>query len=58
MAEGQVIKAVDMVAEEDLEKRIDRLTKEMKVAAKNLDFERAAGIRDQLKELRELRIFV
>jgi excinuclease UvrABC helicase subunit UvrB len=30
----------------------------MKDAAKNLDFERAAEIRDKLRELKEARIFV
>jgi excinuclease ABC subunit B len=49
---------LDMVAEEDLDKQITRLTKEMKDAAKNLDFERAAELRDRLRELKELRIFV
>jgi excinuclease ABC subunit B len=49
---------LDMVAEGDLDKQISRLTKEMKDAAKNLDFERAAELRDKLRELKELRIFV
>ncbi|HEY0139321.1 MAG TPA: excinuclease ABC subunit UvrB [Thermoanaerobaculia bacterium] len=43
---------------EDLDRSIARLTKEMKDAAKNLDFERAAEIRDKLRELKEARIFV
>ncbi len=43
---------------EDLDKAITRLTKEMKDAAKNLDFEKAAEIRDRLRELKEMRIFV
>jgi protein-arginine kinase activator protein McsA len=30
----------------------------MKDAAKNLDFEKAAEIRDKLRELKEIRIFV
>jgi excinuclease ABC subunit B len=49
---------LEMVADEDLDKTISRLTKEMKEAAKNLDFERAAEIRDRLRELKEMRIFV
>ncbi len=49
---------LDLVADEDLDKTISRLTKEMKEAAKNLDFEKAAEIRDRLKELKEIRIFV
>ena len=44
--------------DEDLDKAISRLTKEMKDAAKNLDFEKAAEIRDKLRELKEIRIFV
>jgi excinuclease ABC subunit B len=49
---------LDLVADEDIDKTISRLTKEMKEAAKNLDFEKAAEIRDRLRELKELRIFV
>jgi excinuclease ABC subunit B len=51
-------KKLDLVADEDIDKAISRLTKEMKDAAKNLDFEKAAEIRDRLRELKELRIFV
>jgi len=40
-----------------LEKKIVALEKEMKVAAKRLEFERAAALRDRLVELREIRIF-
>jgi excinuclease ABC subunit B len=49
---------LDLVADEDIDKAISRLTKEMKDAAKNLDFEKAAELRDRLRELKELRIFV
>jgi excinuclease ABC subunit B len=49
---------LDLADGEDLDKAISRLTKEMKDAAKNLDFERAAEIRDKLRELKEARIFV
>ncbi len=48
----------DLVADEDIDTTIARLTKEMKAAAKNLELERAAEIRDRLRELKELRIFV
>jgi excinuclease ABC subunit B len=48
----------DLVADQDIDKTIARLTREMKDAAKNLEFERAASLRDQLRELKELRIFV
>jgi len=53
----------DIVAEEmvdlgidtkDLPKLIDKLEKDMHKAAKILDFERAAEIRDKLKKLREM----
>ncbi len=53
----------DIVAEEmvdlgiekkDLPKLIDKLEKDMHKAAKILDFERAAQIRDQLKKLRQM----
>ncbi|HEX8251500.1 MAG TPA: excinuclease ABC subunit UvrB [Thermoanaerobaculia bacterium] len=49
---------LDIAGGEDIDKAISRLQKEMKDAAKNLDFERAAEIRDKLKELKEARIFV
>ena len=49
---------LDLAGEEDLDKAIARLSKEMKEAAKNLDFEKAAELRDRLRELKEMRIFV
>jgi excinuclease ABC subunit B len=49
---------LELAGEEDLDKSIARLTKEMKDAAKNLDFEKAAELRDRLRELKEMRIFV
>ena len=46
---------VDMgISKKDLPKLIDKLEKDMHKAAKILDFERAAEIRDQLKKLREM----
>ncbi len=48
------------VAEGDeipLSKRIERLEKEMKAAAKKLEFEQAAAYRDELKLLREQQIY-
>lgn len=46
---------IDMgISEKDLPKLIDKLEKDMHKAAKILDFERAAQIRDQLKKLREM----
>jgi len=41
----------------DVSKEIRRLEKDMLHAAKNLDFERAAGLRDELKKLRESVLF-
>ncbi len=41
----------------DVPKLISRIEKEMHKAAKQLDFERAASLRDQLKKLRELNKF-
>ncbi len=37
--------------------RISRLEKEMKAAAKALEFEQAAALRDKIRELRELQIY-
>jgi excinuclease ABC subunit B len=42
---------------ESLTKRISALEKEMKGAAKELDFERAAKLRDEIRSLREMEIF-
>ena len=41
------------MSEKQLAKEIVRLEKEMLAAAKNLEFEKAAQLRDQLKKLRE-----
>ena len=41
------------MSEKDVSKEIKRLEKDMLQAAKNLEFERAAELRDQLKKLRE-----
>ena len=38
-------------------KRIESLEKEMKAAAKRLEFEEAAALRDKIKELKELQIY-
>ena len=41
------------MSEKDVSKEITRLEKDMLQAAKNLEFEKAAELRDQLKKLRE-----
>jgi excinuclease ABC subunit B len=45
------------MGEKDLTREVKRLEKEMLDAAKNLEFERAAQLRDQLKRLKE-RLFI
>ena len=41
------------MSEKDVSREIKRLEKEMLQAAKNLEFEKATELRDQLKKLRE-----
>jgi excinuclease ABC subunit B len=45
------------MSEKDVSKEIKRLEKEMLQAAKNLEFEKAASLRDELKKLRESVLF-
>ena len=45
------------MSEKDVSKEIRRLEKDMLQAAKNLDLEKAAGLRDELKKLRENVLF-
>jgi excinuclease ABC subunit B len=58
-AERKGLKAAQLEAKylamsaKDVSKEITRLEKEMLQAAKNLEFEKAAQVRDQLKKLRE-----
>ena len=42
---------------EEVDRRVSQLEKEMRSAAKQLDFERAAELRDQIKSLKELVVF-
>jgi excinuclease ABC subunit B len=49
-AQGRAIPA----KEEDLPALIKKLTAEMKQAAKNLEFEKAAGLRDEIRELNKI----
>ncbi len=48
----------DSLSEKQLDQRIRKLDKEMLEAAKNLEFERAASLRDELKILRDRLMFV
>jgi excinuclease ABC subunit B len=43
----------ESLSEKQLDQRIRKMEKEMLEAAKNLEFERAASLRDELKTLRE-----
>ncbi len=45
------------MSEKEVSKEIRRLEKDMLQAAKNLEFEKAAGLRDELKKLRENVLF-
>ncbi len=47
----------DLPDGESIRKRIADLEKQMKTAAKELDFEKAAALRDEIRSLRELEIF-
>jgi excinuclease ABC subunit B len=50
---SEVAEAIDV----PLAERITKLEKEMRAAAKRLEFEEAAALRDKLRELRELQIY-
>jgi excinuclease ABC subunit B len=50
---AQAAAAVESMSEKDLGKRIKLLEKQMLEHAKNLEFEKAARVRDQLALLRE-----
>ncbi len=47
----------EMDSDTPLAERISRVEKEMKAAAKRLEFEEAAALRDKLRELREVQIY-
>jgi excinuclease ABC subunit B len=55
---GRVAETVEAFRSlEDVDKTIREMEKEMRAAAKALEFERAAGLRDRIKSLRELVVF-
>ncbi|MFH2081434.1 MAG: excinuclease ABC subunit UvrB [Pseudomonadota bacterium] len=51
---AQTVAEYKLLDEKSLTKRIKKLEKEMLDAAKNLEFEKAAELRDQLKELKQV----
>jgi excinuclease ABC subunit B len=53
-AKGQYITAADGLPRGELRKIVDEVEKQMKEAAKNLEFERAAALRDELYDLKNL----
>ena len=53
VAEGRM----DLATAEELEREIKKLNKAMKRASQQLEFEKAAEIRDKIKELRQLELF-
>ncbi len=53
VAEGRL----DLATAEELEREIKKLDKAMKRASQQLEFEKAAEIRDKIKELRQLELF-
>ena len=56
MTLGERIEAAGIESTDDLRRRIQALRAEMRAAADDLDFERAAELRDQAKKLEELEL--
>jgi excinuclease ABC subunit B len=54
MKAAQVLAAYESMSEKDLLKELRRVEKEMLDAARNLEFEQAAQLRDRLKDLKQL----
>jgi excinuclease ABC subunit B len=50
-------KAPEYLAPDEMAERITALEKEMQAAAKALEFERAATLRDRIRQLKQLLIF-
>ncbi|MFC1616643.1 excinuclease ABC subunit UvrB [Candidatus Margulisiibacteriota bacterium] len=51
----KIVKGTEKIRPEEIKKLISKLEREMKIAAKNLDFELAAEIRDRIMEMSKLR---
>ena len=56
--DGGPLEAVAEVGDVPIARQIEALEKEMRAAAKRLEFEEAAVLRDRIRELRELQIYV
>ncbi len=56
LSEAALLESDDLATldRKDLERRIQALQSEMKAAAGALDFERAAGLRDEIRDLQKL----
>ena len=53
-AEYKAKHSADVTSRKELQKLVDEMERQMKEAAKNLDFERAAALRDEMYELKGL----
>jgi excinuclease ABC subunit B len=53
---ASMVETADCLTEEDLSAKIAQLEKEMRAAAKRLEFERAAEIRDRIREVEKRRL--
>ncbi|MDP1758162.1 MAG: UvrB/UvrC motif-containing protein, partial [Pseudohongiella sp.] len=51
---AQIVAAYKVLDEKSLTKKIKKLEKDMSDAAKNLEFEKAAELRDQLRDLKQV----
>ena len=56
-AEAAADEGLGFESAEEIEREIERLTRAMKKASKELDFETAAELRDRVRELRQFELF-
>ncbi|MDX1645382.1 MAG: UvrB/UvrC motif-containing protein, partial [Thermoanaerobaculia bacterium] len=56
--ENRALEHLEEIGEAPIGQQIEALEKRMRAAAKRLEFEEAAVLRDRIKELRELQIYV
>jgi len=52
----QIEKGIESMSPEELEKLLNKITKKMKKAAAELDFEAAAELRDKMKEIKQVQL--